>query len=181
LALPTLLAGLEDGLPFRTVAQAVLDIGAAAESLLRRELASCPAPARALAAHVLGLSGAVGAGRDLAVAIAADPDRGVRARAAASAGRLGVPCAVDALVDALDGERSGEERAASAEALGRMSAVTSSGALAPLVGESDVRVARAAACALASMGAAGRVYLEAFSHEDGTAGEHAREALGRVA
>jgi HEAT repeat protein len=180
-AVPGLLDGLAGRLPVRTVSQAILEIGAPAEPVLRRELQAGVAPARALAARILGLSGSVTAGRDLARAIATDPDPEVRASAAASAGRLGVPYAVDALVDALDSERSREERAASAEALGRMSATASSKALAPLVTEPDVRIAHAAACALAGLGAAGRAYLEAFSTGDDVAGQHAREALRRAA
>jgi HEAT repeat protein len=180
-AVPALLDGLGGRLPVRTVSQAILEIGAPAEPALRRELQAGTAPARAMAARILGLSGAVTAGRDLARAIATDPDPVVRATAAASAGRLGAPCAVGALVDALDSVRSREERAASAEALGRMSATASSGALAPLVTDPDVRIAHAAACALAGLGAAGRAYLEAFSRGDDAAGEHAREALRRAA
>jgi HEAT repeat protein len=180
-AVPGLLDGLDGRLPFRTVSQAILQIGAPAEPALRRELQSGTSPARALAARILGLSGSVTAGRELAHAIATDPDPEVRANAAASAGRLGVPCAIGPLVDALDAGRTRDERAASAEALGRMSATASSEALAPLVAEPDVRIAHAAACALASLGAAGRVYLEAFSRSDDAAGQHAREALRRVA
>jgi HEAT repeat protein len=180
-AVPGLLDGLDGRLPVRTVSQAILQIGAPAEPILRRELQSGTAPARALAARILGLSGSVSAGRDLAHAIATDPHPDVRASAAASAGLLGLPYAVDALVDALGAVRSRGERAASAEALGHMSATASSEALAPLVAEPDPRIAHAAACALAGLGAAGRAYLEAFSTGDDVAAQHAREALRRAA
>jgi HEAT repeat protein len=179
-AIPAILGALERSVPSRTVAQAVLEIGPAAEPALRRELQSGDAAVRALAAHVLGLSGSVGSGRALADAITTDPDPRVRVIAAESAGRLGVPYAIDALVAALGDDRTRDERAASAEALGRMSAADATSVLAPLVAEPDVRVAHAAACALAGLGAAGRAYLDAFSREDGAPAEHAREALRRA-
>ncbi|HZP30959.1 MAG TPA: HEAT repeat domain-containing protein [Acidimicrobiia bacterium] len=180
-AVPALLDALGHGVTPRTVAQAVLQIGLPAEERLRRELLSGGAPARALAARVLGLAGAVTAGQALARAIATDPDAEVRVSAAASAGRLGAPCAVDALLDALAPQRTRAERAAAAEALGRMSVTGAAEPLTRLVGEPDVAVAHAAACALARLGPDGRARLEALDDAGGLPAEHAREALRRAA
>jgi HEAT repeat protein len=179
-AVSPLFTGLADGLPAGTVAHAILQIGSPAEAALRGELVDGSPAGRALAAQLLGLLGAVGSVDALAGALAVDPVPSVRVDAAVALGRIGAAPGVVALVDALAADRTPDERVAAAEALGRMSATDAAGALAPLVTEADVRLARAAARSLAGLGENGRSRLASLARGADVAAEHSREALARV-
>lgn len=104
-ALSPLLASLEGPrpLPVDVVADAIFQIRRCPVSLLRQGLRSLSVPTRAVAVELLGRFQALAAADEVVQALKDDPSVEVRARAARALGRMGSPCAVDALLASLDG------------------------------------------------------------------------------
>jgi HEAT repeat protein len=182
-AVPHLLGSLTSPrpLPSGIVGMALLDLGTSALPALRTALETGSAPARALAAGVLGLHGDVPATGALTAALddeQSSPD--VRRAAAEALGRIGAPQAAPALsrVTVLGGDPA--LRQAAAEALGRIGDPDCVPALLAGMAAADLRVRTACADALASIPPEGRERLQAVAASDGPAAGAARAALDAV-
>jgi HEAT repeat protein len=182
-AAPFLLAALEEPrpLPAGLVAGALLDLGPATTPALVEGLRHGTAAARAVAAELLGLHGALPAAGQLAEVLRDDAEPAVRTAAARALGRLGSPAAVPGLLAALTGDAAGTVRAAAAAALGAVGDPRAVEALDAALDEPDLSVGRAAARALTRCGPGGAEAARRRAGAGGTAGEHAAEALERAA
>ena len=200
-AVPLLEAAGKASVPPQLVAHALIRLGPAAHADVAGAIHHPAELVRALAADVVGLTGAVGAARDVAAALRSDPSLDVRQRAARALGRLGTRSALTPLLEAMQADRPTTLRAEAARALGELAAPAASPQLAPLLGDPEYAVAHHAASALLRLGDAGRATLRAAAGAVPTpAGEspcavrardlvtaeqrraaHAREALGTAA
>jgi HEAT repeat protein len=97
--------------------------------------------------------------------------------AAHALGRLGLPRAVPALVEALGPTAPTTLRVAAAQALGRVGDPSSLTALALAAGSGEHDLARTAVASLALLGRGGRARLEALVRAAGQGAVYAREAL----
>lgn len=193
-AAPALLAALGSGhgVPPRIVAHSLARLGPGAESALVAALDGTAATgpgadlARSLAVEILGLTGAVRAGRSLVAALRSDPSLEVRIRAARAVGRIGLPRALGPLVAATADHEPLPLRVVAARSLGHLGDAAAVPQLKQLLADPAHRVAHNAAAALALIGPAGVAALTRVAAggtgADPTGGlsraaGHAREAL----
>lgn len=180
MAVPHLLESLTAArpLPSGIVGMALLDLGTHAIAALRTALEPGPAPARALAARLLGHHGDVPSTPAL-IALLDDADAAVEVRRAAAEalGRIGAPQAGTALsrVTVLAPDRA--LRRASAEALGRIGDPAGASALVAGMTAADLDVRTACADALAAIGPEGLARLERVAALRGPVADAARAAL----
>lgn len=163
--------------PLRIVARSLARVGPGAAGVLVEAMTSAEATARAVAAEILGLGGAVTAVGVLSSHALRDPDDDVRIRCARALGRIGVPSALPVLRRcAAPGEPSAL-RAVSARAIGDIGGPEAVRTLVLLLADHEHRVASNAARALSGLGPAAVEILKqvATSHEAGA--RYAAEAL----
>jgi hypothetical protein len=183
-AAPHLLAALtaERRLPSGIVGMALLDLGTAALPALREALTSGTAPARALAASLLGLHGDLQGTPTLTLTLA---DGGqpvdVRRAAAEALGRISSPRATDPLCHALAFSAEPVLRHAAAEALGRIGDPAAAPALVAGMAADDPGIRAACADALGALGPDGRSWLTQLADGEGPAAGTARGALDALA
>lgn len=150
--------------PPGVVADALCSLGAGTGPAVRVALTSADTIARAVAAEIAGLTGAVALIDALRTAVALDPVPDVRSRAATALGSLGSPAALDALVAALGDDDLGV-RLAATSALGALGDPSASPALAAALPGDDL-LAELSAQSLARLGSAGRLVLTDCSAAD---------------
>ncbi|MPY95299.1 MAG: hypothetical protein GEV08_20275 [Acidimicrobiia bacterium] len=181
-AVPVLLATLEPParLPVGTVAMALARITEGAAPRLRVALASSAPQARAIAADLLGLHGAVVAVDELGVVLRDDPEAPVRAACARALGRIGSPRCVAPLLDAAGADPADAVRAEAVGALGLAGSPRAVPVLARALEEGTAEVSERAAAALAVLGPKARSVLRLRRAVPGPAGERAGAALARA-
>ncbi|GAA3448056.1 HEAT repeat domain-containing protein [Planomonospora venezuelensis] len=168
------------GVPFHLVAQSLIRLGPGARPALAKALYHPEAAVRAVAAEVLGLTGAVETARVLIGVLAGDPSGEVRVRTARSLGRLGTPVCLEALIHATGPAHPHAVRVEAATALGDLGSPRAVPALCDLLGDPQYHVAHNAARSLARLGSgpAMAVLAETVAERPGTtAAGHAWEAL----
>jgi HEAT repeat protein len=180
MAVPHLLAALTAvrPLPSGIVGMALLDLGTPALAALRTALEPGPAPARALAAGLLGHHGDLPSTPALTALLdEADAAVEVRLAAAEALGRIGAPQAGASLsrVTVLASDHT--LRRTAAEALGRIGDPAGASALVAGMTAADLDVRTACADALAAIGPEGRARLEHLAALRGPAADAARAAL----
>ncbi len=163
--------------PMRIVARSLARLGPGAAPVLVEAMTSADAPARAVAAEILGLGGAVTAVGVLSSHALRDPDDDVRIRCARALGRIGVPSALSVLRRCVAAGEPPALRAVAARAVGDVGGPEAVRTLQPLLGDDDHRVATNAARALAGLGPAGVQVLAEVAGTPGRAARYAAEAL----
>jgi HEAT repeat protein len=163
--------------PLRIVARSLARLGPAAAPVLVQAMSSIEASARAVAAEILGLGGAVTAVGVLASHATHDPDDDVRIRSARALGRIGVPSALAVLGRCVAVDEPQALRAVAARAIGEVGGPEAVRLLVPLLDDADHRVASNAARALSGLGPRAVETLQRTA-ASGTAGaRYAAEAL----
>jgi HEAT repeat protein len=182
---PRLLACLEGeaerAVPFTTIADALIELGAPAIPGVRDGLRSATVVIRAVSSEVLGLLGAVDAAEDLLAHLHPVEDDEVRIRCSRALGRIGTPRAVGPLARLTSPSEPTAVRAIAAQALGRVGGQAAAVALGPVLDDESHTVARNAAAALVACGPPGRAVLRARVTRAGPGADYAREALARAA
>ena len=131
--------------PLRIVARSLARLGPGAAPVLVETMTSQEAPARAVAAEILGLGGAVTAVGVLASHALHDLDEDVRIRCARALGRIGVPSAFAVLERCVHPDEPLALRAVAARAIGDVGGAQAVTLLEPLLVDPDHRVAANAA------------------------------------
>jgi hypothetical protein len=168
--------------PPRVVSQALLRLGPRAEPALVRAVSESDDLIRAVAVEILGLSGAVAASGVMQSCLATDPSMEVRIRAARSLGRVGLPGALPALLDATVAHQPTALRAVAARALGDLGHPAAVARLRDLLSDPVHRVASNAARSLLQLGEEGvrALHAELAARPETDAAAHARDALARL-
>jgi HEAT repeat protein len=179
---PRLLACLEgETVPFTTVADALIELGAPAIPGARDGLRSPNVVIRAASSEVLGIVGAVDAAEDLLAHLHPVEDDEVRIRCSRALGRIGTPRAVGPLARLISPSEPASVRAIAAQALGRVGGQAAAVALGPALDDQVHTVARNASAALIACGGPGRLVLRARAARPGRGAAYAQEALARAA
>ena len=165
------------GVPMRIVARSLARLGPGAAGPLVEAMTSADAPARAVAAEILGLGGAVTAVGVLSSHALRDPDDDVRIRCARALGRIGVPSALSVLRRCVAPGEPSALRAVAARAVGDVGGPEAVRVLQPLLADPEHRVASNAARALAGLGPLGLAELERAVSADEPGATYAAEAL----
>ncbi|KQX69696.1 HEAT repeat domain-containing protein [Angustibacter sp. Root456] len=163
--------------PMRIVARSLARLGPGAAPALVEAMTSAQAPARAVAAEILGLGGAVTAVGVLSSHALRDPDDDVRIRCARALGRIGVPSALSVLRRCVEPEEPAALRAVAARAVGDVGGPEAVRVLRPLVADAEHRVASNAARALAGVGPVGLEALHEMAGSGAPGATYAAEAL----
>jgi HEAT repeat protein len=163
--------------PMRIVARSLARLGPGAAPALVEAMTSAEAPARAVAAEILGLGGAVTAVGVLSSHALRDPDDEVRIRCARALGRIGVPSALSVLRRCVQPEEPSALRAVAARAVGDVGGAEAVRVLRPLLADPEHRVATNAARALAGLGAVGLEVLQQVVDAREAGASYAAEAL----
>lgn len=163
--------------PLRIVARSLARLGPGAAPVLVEAMTSAEAPARAVAAEILGLGGAVTAVGVLSSHAVRDPDDDVRIRCARALGRIGVPSALSVLRRCVAPGEPPALRAVAARAIGDVGGAEAVRALEPLLGDGDHRVASNAARALGGLGPAALETLKQVAASGEAGARYAAEAL----
>lgn len=180
---PRLLATLEADrpVPFATVADALIQLGAPAVPGLRDGMRSPNVLTRAVCSDGLGLLGAVDAAEDLLAHLHPVEDDEIRIRCARALGWIGTPRAAEPLVRLTSPTEPAPLRATAVRSLGRLGGRTAVATLVPLLDDDVHPVASNAANALLACGEVGITALRDRSTGPGRGAGYAREALARAA
>lgn len=164
--------------PVRVVTRSLALLGPDAAPALAGALDDESPLVRAVAADMLGLTGAVRACPALVRHLRTDTTE-VRIRCARALGRIGAQAALEPLLEAVGGEQPTPLRAVAVRALGDLGAVQAVPRLRSALSDASPRVAHNAAEALARMGGPGlRVLMDAEAGDVGpAAAPHAAEVL----
>ncbi|HEX3005835.1 MAG TPA: HEAT repeat domain-containing protein [Angustibacter sp.] len=176
---PALLSAVSGphAVPMRIVARSLARLGPGAATALVEAMTSAEAPARAVAAEILGLGGAVTAVGVLSSHALRDPDDDVRIRCARALGRIGVPSALSVLRRCVEPEEPAALRAVAARAVGDVGGAEAVRLLRPLLADVEHRVASNAARSLAGLGLVGLAVLHEVVDADEPGATYAAEAL----
>lgn len=176
---PALLSAVSgpSGVPMRIVARSLARLGPGAAPALVEAMTSADAPARAVAAEILGLGGAVTAVGVLSSHALRDPDDDVRIRCARALGRIGVPSALSVLRRCVEPGEPAALRAVAARAVGDVGGPEAVRVLRPLLADDEHRVASNAARSLAGLGPVGLDVLREVVADGEPGATYAAEAL----
>jgi HEAT repeat protein len=163
--------------PLRIVARSLARLGPGAAPVLIEAMTSSDGPARAVAAEILGLGGAVTAVGVLSSHALHDPDEDVRIRCARALGRIGVPSALAVLGRCVAVDEPPALRAVAARAIGDVGGPEALRLLQPLLVDEQHRVASNAARAMSGLGPRALVVLREVAAGDGRGAGYAAEAL----
>ncbi len=163
--------------PLRIVARSLARLGPGAAPVLVDAMTSQDAQARAVAAEILGLGGAVTAVGILSSHALHDPDEDVRIRCARALGRIGVPSALAVLGRCLGQDEPPALRAVVARAIGDVGGPEAVRLLEPLLLDEEHRVASNAARAMGGLGPRAVERLAQIAGGDGPGAIYAAEAL----
>lgn len=163
--------------PLRIVARSLARVGPGAAPVLVEAMTSAEATARAVAAEILGLGGAVTAVGVLSSHALRDPDDDVRIRCARALGRIGVPSALAVLRRCTAPGEPAALRAVATRAIGDVGGPEAIRALEPLLADAEHRVASNAARALGGLGPAAIELLGEVAASHGPGAGYAAEAL----
>ncbi|MGN6301293.1 MAG: HEAT repeat domain-containing protein [Angustibacter sp.] len=163
--------------PMRIIARSLGRLGPGAATALVEAMTSAEAPARAVAAEILGLGGAVTAVGVLSSHALHDPDDDVRIRCARALGRIGVPSALSVLRRCVEVGEPSALRAVAARAVGDVGGPEAVRVLRPLLADDEHRVASNAARSLAGVGPVGLEVLHEVAEGGGAGALYAAEAL----
>ncbi|MGN6611198.1 MAG: HEAT repeat domain-containing protein [Angustibacter sp.] len=163
--------------PMRIVARSLARLGPGAAPALVESMTSAQAPARAVAAEILGLGGAVTAVGVLSSHALRDGDEDVRIRCARALGRIGVPSALSVLRRCVAPQEPAALRAVAARAVGDVGGPEAVRILRPLLADAEHRVASNAARALAGLGPGGLDALQEVVDAAEPGATYAAEAL----
>lgn len=163
--------------PLRIVARSLARLGPGAAPVLVDAMSSPDAQARAVAAEILGLGGAVTAVGVLNGHALHDPDPDVRIRCARALGRIGVPSALAVLGRCIGADEPAALRAVVARAIGEVGGPEAVRLLEPLLVDPEHRVASNAARAMSGLGPRALERLQARAASDGPGAVYAAEAL----
>jgi hypothetical protein len=163
--------------PLRIVARSLARLGPGAAPVLVETMRSRDPVARAVAAEILGLGGAVTAVGVLASHVLHDPDDDVRVRCARALGRIGVPSALSVLARCVDPAEQLALRAVAARAIGEVGGSQAVALLEPLLLDDEHRVAANAARAMGRLGPRATNRLREVADGGGPGAVYAAEAL----
>jgi hypothetical protein len=163
--------------PLRIVARSLARLGPGAAPVLVDAMTGQDPQARAVAAEILGLGGAVTAVGVLNSHAMHDPDEDVRIRCARALGRIGVPSALAVLGRCLAADEPAALRAVAARAIGDVGGPEAVRLLEPLLLDPQHRVASNAARAMSGLGPRAVERLEALAAAGGPGAGYAAEAL----
>ncbi|GAB3591295.1 hypothetical protein GCM10027446_08700 [Angustibacter peucedani] len=163
--------------PLRIVARSLARLGPGAAPVLVDAMTAQDSEARAVAAEILGLGGAVTAVGVLGSHALHDLDEDVRIRCARALGRIGVPSALAVLNRCLGPDEPPALRAVAARAIGEVGGPEAVRLLEPLLVDAQHRVASNAARAMSGLGPRAVERLEVLAAEGGPSAAYAAEAL----
>ncbi|GAA4345897.1 HEAT repeat domain-containing protein [Angustibacter luteus] len=163
--------------PMRIVARSLARLGPGATPILVTAMSAHDPAARAVAAEILGLGGAVTAVGVLASHAMHDPDDDVRIRCARALGRIGVPSGLTVLGRCLDPAEPFALRAVAARAIGDIGGRQAVEMLEPLLLDDAHLVASNAARALGRLGDRAVERLREVAARGGPGAIYAAEAL----